>query len=214
VEIRWDWIDRHAGDIWAATVTHLWLTLLSVVIAAAISIPAGIAARNSRLASGALLGASGVLYTVPSIALFGILVPFTGIGALPVVIGLVVYSLLVLVRNTIVGLRTVPVAAQEAARAVGMTPRQVLWRVELPLAVPAIAAGVRVATVTAVGIATLGVLVGGGGLGEIIWSAGVRRDFDTPILAGAVAATALALVLDLALLGVERAVQPWRRATA
>jgi osmoprotectant transport system permease protein len=94
----------------------------------------------------------------------------------------------------------------------GLTPTQILVRVELPLAVPAIVAGVRIAVVTAVGIATLGVLVGGGGLGEIIWSSGVRRDFDTPIVAGAVAATLLALVLDLVLLAFQRLVQPWRRA--
>lgn len=212
MEIRWDWIDRHAGDIWAATVTHLWLTLASVGIAAAVAVPLGVLVRHRRAASRLVLGGSGLLYTIPSIALFGVLVPLTGIGALPVIVGLVVYSLLVLVRNTVVGLRTVDADARAAAVAMGMTERQVLWRVELPLAVPAIAAGLRVATVTAVGIATLGVLVGGGGLGQIIWSAGVRRDFDTPILAGAVAATALALALDVALLAVERLVQPWRRA--
>lgn len=211
MEIRWDWIDRHRDEIWNATVTHLWLTLVSVAIAAAIAIPLGVLVRNSRVFTNAALGASGLLYTVPSIALFGVLVPFTGIGALPVIVGLVVYSLLTLLRNTVVGLHAVPAETKEAARGMGLTPSQILFRVELPLAVPAVVAGVRIAVVTAVGIATLGVLVGGGGLGEIIWSAGVRRDFDTPIVAGAVAATLLALVLDLVLLGFQRLVQPWRR---
>jgi osmoprotectant transport system permease protein len=192
-------------------VTHLWLTVLSVAIAAAIAIPAGIAVRRTRVGSAAAVGVSGVLYTIPSIALFGLLVPLTGIGATPVVIGLVVYSLLVLVQNTVAGLRSVPPDTRDAAVGMGLTSRQILTRVELPLALPAIVAGLRIATVTAVGIATLGVLVGGGGLGEIIWADGVRRDFATPIVAGAVAATALALVLDVVLLAAGRLVQPWRR---
>ena len=211
MEIRWDWIDRHRSDIESATLGHLKLTAISLAIAAAIALPLALAVRRHRILSVAVVSVASVLYTIPSIALFGILVPLIGLGIWPVIIGLVLYAQLTLLRNTLVGLEATPGAVREAAEGMGLTPRQLLVRVELPLAIPAIVAGLRVTTVTAVGIATVGGLVGGGGLGQIIVD-GVRRDFPTLIAVGAVCATALAVGLDLVILGAERLTQPWLRA--
>lgn len=211
MEIRWDWIERHRSDIEAATLGHLKLTAISLGIAFAIALPLALAVRNRRIAAAALVGTAGILYTIPSIALFGLLVPIIGLGIWPVIIGLVLYAQLTLLRNTLVGLDSAPGPVREAAEGMGLTPRQVLLRVELPLAIPAIVAGLRVTTVTAVGIATVGGLVGGGGLGQIIVD-GVRRDFPTLIVVGAVCTSALAVALDLLLLAAERFGQPWLRA--
>lgn len=211
MEIRWDWIDRHRSDIESATLGHLKLTAISLAIAAAIALPLALAVRRHHILSVAVVSVASVLYTIPSIALFGILVPLIGLGIWPVIIGLVLYAQLTLLRNTLVGLEATPGAVREAAEGMGLTPRQLLVRVELPLAIPAIVAGLRVTTVTAVGIATVGGLVGGGGLGQIIVD-GVRRDFPTLIAVGAVCATALAVGLDLVILGAERLTQPWLRA--
>ena len=211
MEIRWDWIDRHRSDIESATLGHLKLTAISLAIAAAIALPLALAVRRHHILSVAVVSVASVLYTIPSIALFGILVPLIGLGIWPVIIGLVLYAQLTLLRNTLVGLEATPGAVREAAEGMGLTPRQLLVRVELPLAIPAIVAGLRVTTVTAVGIATVGGLVGGGGLSQIIVD-GVRRDFPTLIAVGAVCATALAVGLDLVILGAERLTQPWLRA--
>ncbi|MCC6831416.1 MAG: ABC transporter permease [Thermoleophilia bacterium] len=214
-EIRWDWIERHTDDIVRATVAHLEITAVSVVAAVAIAIPLGILVRGRRVAFAGAAGTADVLYTIPSIALFSFLVPFTGIGNLPAVIGLIAYALTMLIRNTVVGLRSVPAAVREAAAGMGLTPRQILLRVELPLAVPSIMAGVRLATVSTVGIATIAVFVGGDGLGELILLDGIQRQlFLTPILVGTVLATALAIVLDALLVLAERLLTPWTRARA
>jgi osmoprotectant transport system permease protein len=210
--IRWDWIADHADDIRAETVQHLGIVAVSVAIAVAIALPVAVAVRRRPIPFAAVTATTGLLYTIPSLALFAFLVPVMGIGQGPVIVGLVLYSLLILVRNGVVGLRGVPAPVMEAAAGMGLTPRQRLLRVELPLALPAILAGIRIATVSAVGIATIGVLVGGGGLGELIYNDGIARDlFLTPIVVGSVCATALAVALDLLLLGAERALSPWTR---
>lgn len=211
MEIRWDWIDRHRADIESATLGHLKLTAISLAIAVALALPLALAVRRRRVLAGLVVSLASLLYTIPSIALFGLLVPLIGLGSWPVIIGLVLYAQLTLLRNTLVGLEATPAPVREAAEGMGLTPRQLLFRVELPLAIPAIVAGLRVTTVTAVGIATVGGLVGGGGLGQIIVD-GVRRDFPTLIVVGAVCTTLLAVGLDLLILGVERATQPWLRA--
>jgi osmoprotectant transport system permease protein len=213
--IRWDWISKHRGDIGSATLGHLQLVVTSVAVAVAIAIPIGVAVRRRQLSFGAVTTLFGVAYTIPSLALFAFLVPIIGIGTTPVVIALVVYSLLILVRNTVVGLRSVPPAVLETARGMGLTGWQTLTRVELPLAVPSIVSGIRIATVSAVGIATIGVLIDGGGLGELIYKDGINRDlYLTPILAGTVCATLLALSLDLGLRALERLLTPWTRRRA
>ncbi len=211
MEIRWDWIERHRADIESATLEHLKLTAISLAIAVALALPLALAVRRRRVLAGFVVSLASLLYTIPSIALFGLLVPLIGLGSWPVIIGLVLYAQLTLLRNTLVGLEATPAPVREAAEGMGLTPRQLLFRVELPLAIPAIVAGLRVTTVTAVGIATVGGLVGGGGLGQIIVD-GVRRDFPTLIVVGAVCTTLLAVGLDLLILGVERATQPWLRA--
>lgn len=210
--IRWDWIERHTDDVVALTVEHIQITVVSVLIAVAIAVPVGVAVRGRRVPFAAASGIADVLYTIPSLALFAFLVPFTGIGNTPAVVGLVAYALTMLIRNTVVGLESVPVSVREAAAGMGLTRRQALLRVELPLAIPAIMTGVRLATVSTVGIATIAVFVGGGGLGELIWTDGIQRQlFLTPIVVGTVCATALALLLDLLLVGAEKLITPWTR---
>lgn len=210
--IRWDWIERHTDDVVALTVEHVQITVVSVLIAVAIAVPVGVAVRGRRVPFAAASGIADVLYTIPSLALFAFLVPFTGIGNTPAVVGLVAYALTMLIRNTVVGLESVPVSVREAAAGMGLTRRQALLRVELPLAIPAIMTGVRLATVSTVGIATIAVFVGGGGLGELIWTDGIQRQlFLTPIVVGTVCATALALLLDLLLVGAEKLITPWTR---
>ena len=210
--IDWDWISRHTDDIQELTVKHVELVLVAVAISVAIWIPLGVLLRNRRIAFPGATVIAGLIYTIPSLALFAFLVPFTGIGRNTVIIGLVLYSPLILIRNTVVGLQGVPAPVQEAARGMGLTPLQTLLRVELPLAVPSIFAGIRIITVTTVGIATIGVLVGAEGLGTLIYTNGLNRDFLTPIVVGGVLATLLAVVLDLLLVAIERLLTPWTRA--
>jgi len=213
--IDWDWIDRHTDDITTAVVQHIELVAISMGIAIAIALPVAIAVRKSRVATGVANVIGGELYVIPSLALFAFLVPSLGIGRGPVIVGLVIYALGVIVRNSVVGLQGAPGPVRESARGMGMTSRQTLFKVELPLAVPAIMTGIRIATVSTVGIATIGTLVAAGGLGDLIFNDGINRDlFLTPIVVGAVLATALAISLDLLLLGAERLMKPWARAEA
>lgn len=214
MDIDWDWIGRNSDDIREATVQHIEIVLVTVAIAVVLWVPIGVLLRGRRIPFATGTSVAALVYTVPSLALFAFLVPFTGIGRNTVIIGLVLYSPLILIRNTVVGLESVPAPVREAARGMGLTPRQILMRVELPLALPAIIAGVRIVTVTTVGIATIGVLVGFEGLGSLIYTRGLNRDFLTPILVGGVVATALAIALDALLLGVERLVTPWTRGVA
>ncbi len=196
-------------------VQHVELVLIAVAIAVVISVPVAILVRGHRIPYGVVLVVGSVLYTVPSLALFAFLVPSLGIGRDPVIVALVIYSFLILVRNTVVGLEGVPPSVLEAARGMGLTRWQILTRVELPLALPSIVSGVRVATVSAVGIATIGTLVAAGGLGDLIYTDGISQGFFvTPIIVGAVLAFLLAVALDLILLAAERALRPWARVKA
>lgn len=212
--IDWDWISRHTDDIQELTIKHVELVLVAVAISVAIWVPLGVLLRNRRIIFPGATIIAGLIYTIPSLALFAFLVPSTGIGRNTVIIGLVLYSPLILMRNTVVGLQAVPAPVHEAARGMGFTPLQTLLRVELPLALPSIFAGIRIITVTTVGIATIGVLVGAEGLGTLIYTDGLNRDFLTPIVVGGVVATVLAIVLDLVLVGIERILTPWSRARA
>ena len=212
-EIRWEWISRNADEIQARTIEHLALVSVSTALAVAIAIPIGVAVRGRRIPFATATGVAGILYTIPSLAMFAFLLPIFGIGFTPAVVGLVLYALLILIRNTAVGLEGVPASVREASIGMGLTPWQVLTKVELPLALPAIMAGIRLATVSTVGIATVAVLIGGGGLGSLIYSDGIQRAlFLTPILVGAVCATVMAIVLDLLLVLAERLLTPWARA--
>lgn len=186
-----------------------------VGLAIAVGIPVAIAVRNRPISATIVSGSATVLYTIPSLALFAFLIPFFGIGKTPAILGLAIYALGVLIRNTVTGLRGVPAPVLEAARGMGLSRRQVLMRVELPLAVPAILTGVRLATIETVAIATIAAFVAGGGLGELILNDGIERNlFVTPIAAGTVIAIAMALTFDLLLVWLQRVATPWSRRAA
>jgi osmoprotectant transport system permease protein len=211
--IQWSWVRRHPGQLAHAVWQHTFLTVLAVGIGLLIAIPLSIIAFRYRKSEGPILGITGVIYTIPSLALLGFLVPITGIGTTTAEIALVSYTLLILVRNIVAGLEGVPDDVREAARGMGFTPRRQLLQVELPLAVPAIMAGIRIATVTTIGLVTVAALVGSGGLGQLIQS-GLINNFRTPEVVGAVLSVALAVVADALLVGVERLLTPWARRRA
>jgi osmoprotectant transport system permease protein len=213
--IRWSWVDRNLDDIQEASIEHLQLVGTSLAIAIAISIPVAVLVRGRRIPFIAVNTVSGALYTIPSLAMFAFLLSFVGIGFQPAVIALAVYCLQLIIRNAVVGLEGVAGPVREAARGMGLTRWQTLWRVELPLALPAIFAGIRLAAVSTVGIATIAVYIGAGGLGVLIVNDGIQRAlFVTPIVVGAVIATVMAIVIDLTFVALERVLTPWQRARA
>lgn len=185
--------------------------MVSVLLAVAVSIPLALIARRWRWLEHLVLGASTAVYTVPSLALFSLLLPFTGLSARTVVVGLVLYSLTVLVRSVVSGLAGVPADVIDAARGMGYGGSRLLWTVRFPLALPAILAGVRVATVSTVALTTVGAVVGYGGLGNLIYD-GLRSLFKAQVLTASVLCVVLALALDVLLLGVQRAATGWQRA--
>jgi osmoprotectant transport system permease protein len=205
---------ENTSAIVSAVQEHVYLTVVAVVLASLIAFPlALLAARRPRLA-GPVLGISGALYTIPSLALFAILAPFTGASRTTVLIGLVLYALLILVRNTLVGLQSVPAEVRDAARGMGYGPGRMLWQVELPVALPAIMVGVRVATVSTVALVTVGVIVGYGGLGQLLLAGFQNNFYRAEIMTSTVLTVALALLLDLVLLLLTRAFTPWSRRSA
>jgi osmoprotectant transport system permease protein len=208
--ILWGWIFDHTGDITAQLLEHVQLTAIAVVVGLAISLPLGVYAYRHMWFYTPVTFATGILYTIPSLALFVLLIPFTGLTVTTAEIGLVSYTLLILIRNIVAGLNGVPADAKEAARGMGFTNRQLLWRVELPLALPVIVAGVRIATVTTIGLVTVTALIGLGGLGQFILL-GLKTFFSTATLLGAVLSAALAIAADGALLLIQRVLTPWAR---
>jgi osmoprotectant transport system permease protein len=212
---RWDWVVSQRGEILERFLEHAHLTGLAVGIGFLISFPLALYVQRHRRLYSTVASIAGVLYTIPSLALFAFLVPFTGLTVLTAQIGLVSYTLLILIRNIVTGLDGVPEDAKEAALGMGYTPRQMRWHVELPLAVPAIIAGIRIAAVTTIGLVTVTALIGRGGLGSFILN-GIRLTalHPTMVLVGTVLSVVLAIVVDLALLGVERALTPWARRRA
>jgi osmoprotectant transport system permease protein len=188
----------HPDVVWQRTLEHLQLVGMAIVIAALIGVPLGILIAKVRWLALPVLNITGVLYTVPSLAFFAILIPYVGIGTTSATIALTVYSLLVIVRNTAAGLDEVPAAAIDAARGMGMTGVQRLTQVELPLALPYILTGVRIATVAAIGIAVIAAVIAAGGLGRLIFD-GIRRLDSDLIVTGSVMAILLALVADFLL---------------
>jgi osmoprotectant transport system permease protein len=211
--IEWDWIfENFWEDIVPAIQGHIYLSFVSVAIALAISLPIGILAAHYRKLYPPVTFFTGFLFTIPSLALFAFFaaVPAIGVGPRAVITALVAYSLLVLIRNTVAGIDSVPNETKESARGMGLTSRQILFKVELPLALPVIVAGIRIATVTIIGIATIGAYVNGGGLGALIFE-GLREDFPTSTIVGATLAMLLAIAADLSLLALERRLRPWTR---
>ncbi len=208
-----EYVSTRSSDILTALRQHVTLTVVSVVIGLIVAIPVALAVRRWRWTEGGVLGATSVLYTLPSIALFALLVPFTGLTARTVVIGLVLYSLVILVRNILAGLDGVPAEVREAARGMGYGDLRLLLRVELPLALPAIVAGLRIATVSTIALVTVGAVIGNGGLGNLIYDA-LGSNFKAEVLTASVLCVLLAVVADLLLLGLQRLLTPWRRAQA
>jgi osmoprotectant transport system permease protein len=206
-----DWAKENIGRYGTPTVQHLELVLISVVVGFAIAFALALLAHRRRWLRPPLLAITGVIYTVPSLAFFFLLLPITGLGRDTVVIALSAYTLQIIYRNALAGLANVPAATRDAARGMGMTEGQILWRVELPLAVPEIVAGLRIATVSTVAIATLAVFAQGGGLGQPIYtSAGLT--FKTNIIIAGGIAMLMAFVFDLTLLAIQRYATPWRKA--
>src|SRR6266852_49525 len=211
--INWPWLQGHIPLFVDALQQHLTLTAIAVAGGLVLSIPLGIAAHRWRALRNPLLGFFDVVYTIPSLALFALLVPYTGLGVVTAEIGLIGYTVLILVRNLLVGLESVPPDVLDAADGMGYRPLARLLRVELPLALPAIFAGVRIATVTTIGLVTITALIGLGGLGQLILQ-GLVDNFRTPLVVATVLSIALAFVADLFLFGVQRLALPWSRAAA
>ena len=202
----WSFISSHRGDVLAATREHLLLVLAAMTIAIALGVPLGMAIVSRPRLRNAALAVASVFQTIPSLALFGFLIPLPflgGIGARTAVIALVLYALLPILRNTYVGLTSVDPAILEAAEGMGMTEQQILFRVRLPLASSVILAGIRTATVITIGVATIAAAIGAGGLGTFIFR-GVAMVSDAVILAGAIPAALLALLADFLLGLLER----------
>jgi osmoprotectant transport system permease protein len=213
--IRWDWVREHLSCFGPECIRtraweHILLTVLAVGIGLAISLPVGIFAQRHRRAYTPITSAAGILYTIPSISLFVVLIPLTRLTYYTAQIALVSYTLLILIRNVVAGLNGVPEDAKEAALGMGYTNRQLLWRVEIPLAAPVIIAGIRVATVSTIGLVTITALLGFGGFGHFIL-AGLRTFFTTETLLGAVLSLVLAVVADALLVSAGSLLTPWTR---
>jgi osmoprotectant transport system permease protein len=199
--------DRHS-DLTSALSQHLQITAWSLLLGVLLAFPLALLARRLPRLQGLVLGTSTMIYTIPSIALFPFLVPFTGISMETVVIGLALYALTILVRSMLAGLTGVPEEVRESARGLGYGRMRLLFRVELPLALPVIMAGLRVATVSTVALTTIGTLVSYGGLGDLIRD-GVQNDFKAEILAASVLCVVLAIVLDTIIVAVQWLTTPW-----
>jgi osmoprotectant transport system permease protein len=199
-------------DRWVTpTLEHLLLVSVSVAAGFLIAFGLALLSHGRRWLVPTFVGLTGVLYTIPSIALFLILLPITGRGTVTAIIALTLYNLQIIYRNIVTGLANVPEASRDAGRGMGMTERQLLWRVELPLAVPEIIAGLRIATVSTVAIATLAIFAGAGGLGEVIYTQGLQNDvFKTAIVVGSGIAIAMAVAFDAFYLTGQRVISPWR----
>jgi len=206
----WDWAKENIDRYGTPTVQHLEIVLLSVVIGFVIEIALALFAHRRRQLQPPLLAATGILYTIPSIAFFFLLLPITGFGRDTAIIVLAAYTLQIIYRNTILGLANVPASVKDAARGMGLTNRQILWQVELPLAIPEIIAGLRVAVVSTIAIATLVVFIDAGGLGTQIYGSG-NLTFPTSIVIAMAIVMGMALLFDLVLLTVQRLTTPWRR---
>lgn len=207
----WDYVRDNSGDLQTALQEHVVLTVETVLIGLVIAFPLAILAHRYRLLAAPVLATTGALYTVPSLALFAFLTPYTGLSQRTVLIGLVMYALLILVRNILAGLEGVPDDVREAAQGMGYSRSRMLWKIELPVALPAVMAGVRVATVSTVALVTVGVIVGYGGLGGLMLRGFQNNFYRAEIVTASVLTIALGLAFDVLLAMATRAVTPWSR---
>ena len=201
---NWSSILRYLGE-------HVRLTVLAVLVGVLVALPLALLARRIRPLAAPLLGLSTVIYTIPSLAMFAFLLPFTGLSTTTVLVGLAAYSLVILLRYFLAGLSAVPDDVREAARGMGYGPARLFLAVELPLALPTFMAGLRIATVSTVALVTVGVVVGHGGLGQLIVGGFSANFYRAEIVTGAVGCVLLALLADLLLAALERVLTPWSR---
>lgn len=208
------WCTQYLSDyrpqLVSATWQHLWITLVSVALGFVVAVPLALLARRFRRLESSILAVTTGIYTIPSLALFPLIVPLTGLSPTTVIVGLTLYSLTILVRNTLEGLRAVPAEVRESAIGMGFSPARMLFRVEFPLALPVVMAGLRIATVSTVALTTVGAIVAYGGLGNLLFD-GVASDFKAEILAASVICVALAFALDAVLVLTQRLLTPWSR---
>lgn len=209
--VRWDWIAGHLDELAFRLGQHVELTAIAVGAGLVIAFGLSLLVLRSPRLEGPVTWIAGTLYTIPSLALFALLVPITGLSVLTAEIGLVSYTLLILIRNIVRGIRGVPAEVREAALGMGYAPRQLLWRIEIPLALAVIIAGIRLATISTVGLVTVTALIGQGGFGFLILI-GIQRFFSTELIAGAVLSVALAIGADALLVLLQRRLSPWVRA--
>jgi osmoprotectant transport system permease protein len=208
-----EYVRSRQDEILSAIGEHTWITVASMVVGTVVAFALALAVRRLRRIENPVLGASTVLYSIPSLALFSLLLPIFGLSSTTVIVGLVLYSLTILVRGMLTGLDGIPADVHEAAVGMGYGGVRLLWQVELPLALPTIFAALRVAAVSTVALTTVGVIVGHGGLGNLIFQ-GLRSNFRPEVLTASVLCVVLALVADLVLLGFQRMATPWRRGAA
>ena len=210
--IRWGYVGDHLHEIRSALVQHLELTFIAVGVGLVLSTLLAALAIRFRITYQPINAVTGIMYAIPSLALFILLVPITGLTVLTAEIALVSYTLQILFRSIVAGIDSVPASVRESAQGMGFTARQQLWRVELPLALPVIVSGLRIATVTTVGLVPISGILGSdqGGLGTFIFD-GLNRFFNTPLLVGGVLTVVLAVALDVVLVRVERLLTPWTR---
>jgi osmoprotectant transport system permease protein len=208
---RVDWVINNLDEIGRRLGEHLLMTISAVAIGFVVSFALAIAIRRYPRLYSPIIGITGLLYAIPSLALFSLLIPFTGLSIVTAMIALVLYTLLILVRNIVTALDGVSPDVIEAADGMGLTRTQRLWRIELPIASPIIVAGVRIATVTTIGLVTVTALIGIGGLGYLIVNSGIQRSFNTSIYTGVALSVALAVIADVVLLWVQRRLTPWAR---
>ena len=206
----WAWVVDNLGDIWAALAEHVVLTVIPVGLGFLLAFPMALASIRWPGLYSPLLGVAGILFAIPTLALFVVMIPFTGLSKATAIIPLTLYTLLILLRNTVEGLKGVPSHVTEAAEAMGYTRARQLFRIELPLAVPVIMAGLRIATVNTIAYVAITALIGQGGLGNLFMD-GFLRQFPTPLIVGLVLSVALAVAADLGLIGVQRVLTPWQR---
>ena len=212
--IWWDWVTSNTGKILGALQQHLWYTALAIGISLLVSVPVGIGIHRLHHLRGPVLGVAGIFYTIPSLAAFTLLATWLGLFSLwTALIPLITYNLYILIRAVLVGLDGVDSAVLDASTGMGYTSRRRLLKVELPLAMPSILAGLRLATVTTVGLVTVTAVLGEGGFGRLIYD-GLFNFFRTPVTVGTILTVALAVVLDLLIIVVGRFLTPWTRVRA
>ncbi len=209
--LSWSYVQDHWRELIAVGFEHLGITVAAIALACAVAVPLALLARRHPSLAGSIIGISGVLYTIPSLALISVLWPVFGLSPLTVVVALAVYALLVMVRAILVGLSEVPAGTVDAAVGMGMSDRELLWRVQAPLALPTALAGLRIVTVSTVGMVTVGALVGYGGYGSMILAGLYENAYHAKIATATICVVLLALVLDALLLLLERQVTPWVR---